>query len=94
MTDAPERIWALCDRRKHWQDEPPRDGQHAWHWTEYIRADLASDIRNQALEEAAQNILTAIDRAKAQGTPHKLSPSMALYLSSLRAALTTIKGEE
>ena len=29
MTDtAPERIWALADRRKHWQEEKPRDGEN------------------------------------------------------------------
>ena len=37
--EAPERIWALADRRKQWQDEPPQEGQQAWHWIEYVRAD-------------------------------------------------------
>jgi hypothetical protein len=41
MTDAPEKIWALADRRKHWQAESPQNGQHAWHWTEYTRKDIA-----------------------------------------------------
>ena len=44
MTDAPERIWALSDRRKTWQDHPPDDGQREWQWEAYIRSDLVSDI--------------------------------------------------
>jgi hypothetical protein len=67
MTDAPKHIWALADRRKHWQDEPPQDGQHDWHWTEYARKDeldaanarvaelevALSKARDDALHEAA-----------------------------------------
>jgi hypothetical protein len=41
MTELPERIWALADRRKYWQEESPQDGQHDWHWTEYTRTDKA-----------------------------------------------------
>ena len=44
MTDAPKRIWALSDRRKHWQEHAPDDGQHPWHWKEYHRADLSTDL--------------------------------------------------
>jgi hypothetical protein len=63
MTDAPETIWALADRRKHWQAEPPQDGQHAWHWTEYTRTDIhdISQARIAQLEAALQNIKREYD---------------------------------
>lgn len=40
MTDAPETIWAMSDRRKTWQIGPPEDGQEPWHWEQYTRTDL------------------------------------------------------
>jgi hypothetical protein len=55
MTDAPKKIWALADRRKHWQDEPPQDGQHAGHWTKYTR----TDISNARIAELEAEIVTA-----------------------------------
>jgi hypothetical protein len=44
MTPAPKHIWALADRRRYWQDEPPQNGQHVGHWTEYIRTDALPDM--------------------------------------------------
>jgi hypothetical protein len=62
MTDAPKKIWALSDRRKHWQEQPPQDGQHVWHWTEYTRTDI-SQARIAELEvalAAASGTITAM----------------------------------
>lgn len=64
MTDkAPERIWALSDRRKHWQDTPPRDGLHDGHWQPYARADLltAHEATIAALVEAIEGRLHSED---------------------------------
>jgi hypothetical protein len=54
MTDAPETIWALADRRKHWQENPPQDGQHTWHWTEYTRTDHSQALIAAAYEAAGE----------------------------------------
>lgn len=53
--EAPDKIWALCDRRKHWQESPPQDGQKPWHWTEYTRTDAVMlDPSVKALIEALE----------------------------------------
>jgi hypothetical protein len=44
MTDAPKHIWALADRRRYWQGEPPQNGQQVGHWTKYIRTDALPDM--------------------------------------------------
>ena len=52
----PDKIWALADRRKHWQDSPPEDGQHIWRWSEYLLSTPAREHAEElveALEEYA-----------------------------------------
>jgi hypothetical protein len=92
MSDAPERIWALADRRKHWQDTPPEDGQHVWHWQEYVRAD-----RIAALEEENKRLREALRwyAEKSNWKRHHIVPKMpcqAVYDSGERAR-AALEGE-
>jgi len=54
MSEAPKVIWALADRRKHWQDHAPEDGQHEFHWEKYHHDDTvtALEVKVARLEAA------------------------------------------
>jgi hypothetical protein len=83
MSDAPERIWALADRRKHWQAEPPLDGQHEWHWTEYVRA-----TRIAALEAARAELASVTtERDRLRGILQDIASSGRCDFATVRTAL-------
>lgn len=72
MSDAPKTIWALADRRKHWQDEPPQDGQHEWHWHQYtLTASVAVRLKAaDELEKAMVQCCEEIDAYIQHEYPH------------------------
>lgn len=97
MSDLPEKIWALADRRKHWQAEEQQDGQHEGHWTKYRRADLPlttaqlmADERVRALVEALEGCEAAITRGWAF-YPDKVKGYTLDALENARAALAQLK---
>jgi hypothetical protein len=67
MTELPDRIWALADRRKYWQEESPQDGQHDWHWTEYTRTDKAQ-ARIAELEAALSQLRSVVSPFPSEDT--------------------------
>ena len=52
---APERIWAISDRRRHWTDEKPA-GPSECHSIEYIRKDVSDALVAAAREEALRPV--------------------------------------
>lgn len=82
---APDKIWALSDRRKHWQGHAPEDGQHAFHWVEYLAHTPAREYA-QELVEALEAI--AKDRGGFMGEYHADCQEIA------RKALAKVKEAE
>jgi hypothetical protein len=88
MSKAPEKIWALADRRKHWQDEPPQDGQHVGHWTEYTRADTAN-ARIAELEAALMEVTLALALANEILGPN--TPEILVRKAAFNSAVATLR---
>lgn len=93
-TQAPERVWALDDRRKHWQAEQPQEGQHPWHWQEYVRADLL-DARDAVIAELRNAldgmIIHVIGEDFTRGAGKAQPADQGDSVNSARAALAKAK---
>jgi hypothetical protein len=75
--DAPKIIYALADRRKFWQDEPPASGLHTGHWGKYHHDDTVTQLQAKLdkVEEARQD--AALSNAELRGELSALKDRLA-----------------
>lgn len=63
MSKAPERIWAISDRRRHWTDEKPA-GPSECHSIEYVRKDVHKVILKHSVSGYMEETLAAHRQAE------------------------------
>lgn len=89
MSEAPERIWAISDRRRNWTDEK-QAGPSECHSIEYIRADVSDALVAAAVDACVEAYASGFEWDYFSGTEdviRKVTPTDA------RAALDRIRQE-